>query len=281
MTDRLSSLWQQRYRSPLPAPLETSQNAAPICQSAVLESLLSHRSVRAYRPDALPEGTLEAAIAAAQSAATSSNLQCWSVIAIESPERREVFAQLCGNQAHIAAAPLFLVWLADISRLERLATQAGQPAEALDYTESFLIAAIDAALAAQNAVAAFEAAGLGTVYIGGLRNHPLEVAKELDLPKGCVGLFGLCVGYEDETRPASIKPRLPQRAVLHRDRYDTTQEAEAIASFDAADNAFQQEQSLPPRLWSEAMVRRIVSREGLHGRDTLLASLKALGFPMK
>ena len=41
--------------------------------------LLSHRSVRGYRPDALPAGTLESLIAAAQSAATSSNLQTWSV----------------------------------------------------------------------------------------------------------------------------------------------------------------------------------------------------------
>lgn len=40
-----------------------------------LALLLSHRSIRGYRPDALPQGTLETLIAAAQSAATSSNLQ--------------------------------------------------------------------------------------------------------------------------------------------------------------------------------------------------------------
>jgi len=37
--------------------------------------LLSHRSVRSYRRDALPAGTLETLVAAVQSAATSSNLQ--------------------------------------------------------------------------------------------------------------------------------------------------------------------------------------------------------------
>jgi len=50
--------------------------------------LMSHRSVRGYRPDALPEGTLETLVAAAQSAATSSNLQTWSVIAVTDPAKK-------------------------------------------------------------------------------------------------------------------------------------------------------------------------------------------------
>jgi len=41
----------------------------------VLGLQLAHRSVRAYLPDALPAGTLETLVAAAQSAASSSNLQ--------------------------------------------------------------------------------------------------------------------------------------------------------------------------------------------------------------
>ncbi|WP_438381601.1 NADPH-dependent oxidoreductase [Asaia sp. BMEF1] len=279
MTDRLSSLWQQRYRTPLPEALADNK----VSQSAVFDSLLTHRSVRAYLPNALPEGTIEAAIAAAQSAATSSNLQCWTVIAVEDPVRRARLAALCGNQSHIATAPVFLVWVADLSRLRRIAQNEGETHEALDYTEAFLIAAIDTALAAQNAVSALEAAGLGTVYIGGLRNHPEEIAEKLALPEGCVGLFGLCVGYPDPAEPASVKPRLPQRAVLHRERYDFEAEAEAeiIAAYDALDDAFQKEQGLPSRRWSATMVRRIATRAGLHGRDTMRTSLKALGFPLK
>ena len=281
MTDRLSSLWEQRYRTPLPEALTGALANNLVSQSAVFASLLSHRSVRAYLPDALPEGTIEAAIAAAQSAASSSNLQCWSVIAVEDPVRRAQFAALCGNQVHIATAPVFLVWVADLSRLQRLATRAGETHEALDYAESFLIATIDTALAAQNAVSTLEAAGLGTVYIGGLRNHPEEIARKLTLPESCVGLFGLCVGYPDPEKPASIKPRLPQQAVLHREHYDASTEAECIASYDALDDAFQKEQGLPPRRWSETMVKRIATKAGLHGRDTMLASLRALGFRLK
>lgn len=65
--------------------------------------LLSHRSVRGYRSDALPAGTLETLIAAAQSAATSSNLQTWSVIAVTDPEKKAALAKVAANQKHYRA----------------------------------------------------------------------------------------------------------------------------------------------------------------------------------
>jgi hypothetical protein len=74
------ALLTQRNRDPrLPAPPQWN---------AVLETILSHRSVRGFLPDALPDGTLELLIAAAQSASTSSNLQVWSVVAIQSVEHK-------------------------------------------------------------------------------------------------------------------------------------------------------------------------------------------------
>ena len=79
-----------------------------------LDLLLAHRSVRRYLADALPDGALEAAIAAAQSASTSSNLQVWSVIAVRDTGRKARLAALAGQQVHVAKAPLLLVWLADL-----------------------------------------------------------------------------------------------------------------------------------------------------------------------
>ena len=124
--------------------------------NAHLDLLLSHRSVRGYRPDPLPEGTLETLIAAAQSAATSSNLQTWSVIAVTDPDAKAQLAAASNNQRHIEQCPLFLVWLADLSRNERLGAQENTDLETIPYLETFLVAAIDAALAAQNAVIAAE-----------------------------------------------------------------------------------------------------------------------------
>ena len=184
-----------------------------------LATLLSHRPVRAYLPDALPSQTLETLIAAAQAATTSSNLQTWSVVAIKDPARKVTLAQLAGNQAHIRQCPLFLVWLADLARLRYLAAQRKMTADGLNYLEMFVTAIIDATLAAQNATIAAESLGLGTVYINGIRNQPEQVAETLQLPPHLFAIFGLCVGYPERSKLAAVKPRLPQAAVLHRETY--------------------------------------------------------------
>ncbi|MFM7366911.1 MAG: nitroreductase family protein, partial [Sphaerospermopsis kisseleviana] len=164
----------------------------------------------------------------AQSASTSSNLQTWSVVAVEDGNRKEELSKLANNQAHIRQSPLFLVWLADLARLTNIAESRGLPHEGLDYLEMFLMAAIDAALAAQNAVVAAESLGLGTVYIGALRNKPQEVAQILNLPPHVVAVFGLCVGYADPVVKVAIKPRLPQSVVLHREIYNLAEQEQGI-----------------------------------------------------
>src|SRR5690606_37783014 len=106
----------------------------------------SHASVRSYRPDPLPPGALEVLVTAAQSASTSSNLQTYSIIAIEDAERRRLFAELTRN-AHVADAPLFLVFCPDLHRLEVVCQRQGYPF-ADRYMDMFLQAVVDAALAA-------------------------------------------------------------------------------------------------------------------------------------
>lgn len=263
---------EDRYRSAMPAPA---------AWSPVIDLLLQHRSVRAYRPDPLPPGTLEALVAAAQSAATSSNLQTWSVVAVEDEARRGRLAGYAGNQKHIQQAPLFLVWLADLSRAERIGAASGQAMEALPFLETFLVAVIDAALAAQNATAAAESLGLGTVYIGAMRNHPREVAAELGLPPGVMPVFGLCVGVPDPAAPAAVKPRLPQRAVLHHERYRPDADAEALPGYDAVLQSFQAEQGMAAQDWTALVRGRLGNVRSLNGRDALRAAIHDLGFPLR
>ena len=89
---------------------ETPPGAAQA--NAVIDSLLSHRTIRGFLPQKLPAGTLETLVAAAQSAATSSNLQTWSVLAVEDPARIARLSDFAGGQKFIRTTPLFLVWLA-------------------------------------------------------------------------------------------------------------------------------------------------------------------------
>jgi len=268
-TDRLRS----RYGDALPA--------GPLPGGPVLDLLLAHRTVRAFDSRPLPPGTLEALVAAAQSAPSSSNLQAWSVVAVADPARRARLSALAAQQAHVRDCPLLLVWLADLSRLDRVAARAGGAADANRFLEMFLVAVVDAALAAQNALVAAEAMGLGTCYIGAMRNHPEAVAEELALPADAFAVFGLCVGWPDPARPAAIKPRLPQPAVLYRERCDTGAEAAEVARYEPAMQAFQASQAMTPNGWIGTAAARVRGPESLSGRDRLRAALTRLGFGLE
>ncbi|MCX8999673.1 NADPH-dependent oxidoreductase [Rhizobiaceae bacterium BDR2-2] len=248
--------------------------------NATLDVLLDHRTSRNYLPDRLPEGTVELLVAAAQSAPTSSNLQAWSVVAVEDPERKARLAGYTGGNAHILDAPLFLIWLVDLKRLRDIARDAGNRGEGLDYLESFLLGAIDAALAAQNAVVAGDSLGLGSCYIGGIRNRPEDVARELGLPPETVAVFGLTVGYPDPVVKADVKPRLPQSAVLFHERYGETTKAD-LDAYDERLKVFQQRQTLPQSGWTGPVAKRVENAAALKGRAELAATLRRLGFPIR
>jgi nitroreductase len=252
--------------------------ARPLISPAI-ELMLNHRSVRAYRPDPLPEGALEAIVAAAQSAATSSNLQTWSVVAVQNPDTKARLAALAGGQKHIEECPVFLLFLADLARLNRVADSAGLPHAGNDTFEMFLVAAIDAALAAQNACVAAESLGLSTVYIGAMRNRPEEAAALLGLPSSAAVVFGLCVGLPAEGREGSVKPRLPQEAVLHRERYELERQDAAIARYNEAMAAFNaRERAGTTTPWTVHSARRVAGPESLSGRHVLMQVLRRMGF---
>jgi nitroreductase len=272
--DLARELIHQRYRR--------KDTPDPVAWNETLEVILSHRSVRAFLPDALAEGTLETLVAAAQSAASSSNLQVWSVVSVEDPGRKARLAALAGDQKHIVEAPLFLVWLIDFDRLTQLSCNDVIPCEALDYTETFLLGAVDAALAAQNAVVALESLGLGSVYIGGIRNKPQNVAAELNLPPRVFALFGLAVGKPDPDRPTAVKPRLPQTSVLYREQYAWT-DAQRVAaeSYDPRIRAFQREQGMAEKDWTLQARDRTRGPQSMAGRHVLRDVLERLGFALR
>jgi nitroreductase len=245
----------------------------------VIAGLMQHRSVRAFRSEPLPEGTLETLVAAAQSAATSSNMQTWSVVAVTGQALKDRLAVLSNRQDFIAQAPVFLVFLADLSRARRIGEAEGVAMGNLDYLETFLVAAMDAALAAQNAVVAAESLGLATCYIGCVRNEPEAVAEALKLPKGAVAVVGLCVGYG--AGRWEVKPRLAQPAVLHHETYAISGEAALRAAYDRELWAFAERNEREPYTWTERVKSRLGRLADIQGRERLRAALVRLGFPLR
>jgi hypothetical protein len=106
------------------------------------------------------------------------------------------------------------------------------------------------------------------------------VAAELGLPPLVLPVFGLCVGHPDPARPAFVKPRLPQAAVLHRETYGGDQDS-AVAAYDETLRAFQRSQGLPPIGWKEGVVNRVSKLRALNGRERLRAALEGFGFQLR
>ena len=273
----LPALLTERY-----GPDAPSVPPGAFAENPVLQTLLAHRSVRRYRPDLLPPGTLEMLGAAAQSAASSSNLQVWSVVALQDPARKAEAAALCGDQEFIRQAPLFLVFCADLARLTAASEREGLPGLGLDYFEMFLTAVVDASLAAQNAAVAAEGLGLGICYVGAARNHPRELATLLHLPPRVIALFGLAVGYPAEGDTSAVKPRLPQPGLLHRETYNAAQRDESVATYDETMRGFYETQGMNVHgTWSNHSAKRVASLEALSGRDIWREVLQERGFELK
>lgn len=246
-----------------------------IATTPTIDGQLAHRSVREFTTEDVTEEELAAIVAAASSASSSSNQQWWSVIAIRDRARKESVRGFAGGQEFIVAAPVFLIWVADLSRAELIAGAHEAPAAGLPFLETTLTAVVDTALAAQNAAVAAESLGLGITYVGGVRNHPLEIAELLGLPPRTFAVFGLAVGRPDPDERADIRPRLPQSVVLHRERYRSAAIGE-LAGHDADLRAYFARFDRP-RGWFEAVLARIAGPSGLHGRHRIREQLAQRG----
>ena len=195
-----------------------------------IELIRRHGSVRNYKPDPVPTALIETIVATAQCSSTSSNLQMMTVIAVTDADKRAQVAGWCGNQTHVAQAPLLLVWCADLNRLDRICALRGY-SQVTEYVENFLVAAADAAIAAQTAALAAESLGLGICFIGSIRNRTQDMIELLGLPRLVFPVVGMTMGWP--ATPPSVRPRLSTDAVLHWELYNRDQD-QAVRDYDRA-----------------------------------------------
>lgn len=256
--------WRRRYGSDPPVLRDD------------IAGFLRHRSVRRYSAEPIDEATICSLVAAAQSSATSSNLQLWSMISVEEPERREAIAKLCADQEHVRNAAWFFAFLADHYRLRKAAREAGEKPEGLDYVEFFLMAVVDAALAAERMVCAAESLGIGICYIGALRNNPDGVRDLLGLPEGTFGIFGLCLGWPAANSQSEVKPKLSQNSIWFREEYDKNV---SVEEYNSRMTPFYESQGMKGEFtWAARSGRRA---NQLTGREVLKQWLERQGFNLR
>lgn len=233
-----------------------------------IELLKSHRSIRKFQDQPLPEGKLEELIRAGQSAATSNQVQAYTIVRVTKPENRETLAELAGGQPWIKACSEFLVFCGDMKRATEAADRAGADVVS-GMTEQLVVASVDVALMAQNVATAAESENLGICFIGGLRNNPQQVSELLKLPEHVFPVFGMCIGYPDHN--PEVKPRLSVDTILKQDYYDDSRDKEQVDAFDNTMHQYYLERTGGKKdsTWSEELKPLFTSKLRPHMKEFL------------
>jgi nitroreductase len=248
-----------------------------------LRQMLVRRTHRRYLDQPVSDAIVRLLLASAFAASSKSDFQQASVIWVKDPDRRERLGVLFPDMPWIGTAPVFLVFLGDARRLDRIGELHGHDLNNATL-EGFFNAAIDGALALQTCILVAETIGLGTCPISVLRNRIADVEKILELPDKVFPVAGLCLGYPDQ--PGFVSMRLPLEATVHIDRYDDSRLAAAVDAYDKRRDArfsIRDKQREPQRFgtaefygWSEDKARQATVPDGVG----FAAWLKAHGFSL-
>lgn len=280
LTDNQVALLEQRYGS-------AQQKPEHIIWTPQVEAMVSHKSVRTFLPDALPQGALETMVLAAQSASNSSGFNQWSLVAVTDPELKQKLSDTIARTVPtdripwIEEAPVLLLWVADLSRSAEITKEQGSDPVVLEYLDSFLMASIDATLAAQNASLAAESMGLGIVFLGVMRNAAKEVAEIINLPHNSFVTFGMAVGRPDVSRTSSMRPRPAQPVVLHHNSYNHGRYREYLERYEQACLEFRTTQGMKPKSWQGAVHEGATSMDYMGGRENLREMVTTQGFKLR
>jgi nitroreductase len=186
----------------------------------------SHRSIRSYRSDPIPQADLDKILHAATRASSSGNMQTYSIVVTKDAGSRAKLWEFHFRQDMVKQAPLLLTFCADWNRMKRWC-HANDADPGYDNYLSFMVGFADAVIAAQNAVLAAESLGYGICYMGTTLCAVEGIIEHLKLPPGVYPATTLVVGVPDED--PELRARLPIEGIVHEEIYRDF-DAERIAS---------------------------------------------------
>lgn len=252
-------------------------DAGDLPTSETIRLLHDRVSVRRYADRPVDDARVEAILRAAFRAPTSSNIQSYSVVVVREPETLARLAAVTSNQRHVARAPVFLAFCADMSRIERAMTASGDHIDD-NNLEMGLVTSVDAALVGMSASLAAESLGLHGVMIGAVRNDAAETARILGLPHRVYCVFGMVLGWPAEA--PKQKPRMPYDAMVHHERYGDRRSPrsmeEAVAAYDRDLAAHYRSQGRTTN--DDSWTADVVKKFSVRPRQKLRGDLAVRGF---
>lgn len=231
----------------------------------VIQALHSHRSIRTYNSQPIPEDVLNEVLDAGIRASSSGNMQSYSIIVTKDESLRQALYEPHMGQSMVVDAPVLLTFCADFRRMRKWLAQSGAPLN-FDNFMSFMIAAIDATLVSQNVAIAAESKGLGLCYMGSTLANCDKIGELLELPEGVVPVVGYSLGYPDEQ--PEVRDRLPLSGLVHQEVYQDPSEQ------DIRDIYQQRETAGWERYMSYPELKQMIDESGVENLAQIYTKLK-------
>ena len=203
----------------------------------LLEAIKMRRSIRAFKPDPVPDDLIQQLLESARLAPSGSNTQPWRFIVIKDAETRQKLQTASYNQRHVGQAPVIIACCADIKafgefpeRIDELIAAGALPAKtrevfvpslkkggmSADIKWHLLIAATgNTDIAIEHMVLQAVELGLGTCWVRWFDDN--KVKEILEIPKNIEIIALLPIGYPAEEPPQ--RPRFGLDKIVYCEKY--------------------------------------------------------------
>ena len=166
----------------------------------VLEAIETRRSVRKYKPEAVPDEALKRILTAGQLAPSAGNRQPWRFVVVRDPETRKRLSEAARKQ----------LWTGDAGvMIAALAVSPDTPGVYARWVERDVMTAVE------HMVLAAWSLGYGSCWIGAFAEE--DVKEILDIPVDMKVICLLPISVPDH-RPEP-RGRKPIEEIFHDDKY--------------------------------------------------------------
>ena len=171
----------------------------------VLEAIGKRRSIRNYKKQDLPPGTIEKLLEAARQAPSAGNVQPWEFVVARTQKTKMDISQAAFGQRSLQEASVVIVVCVDEKRA----------AESYGDRGKTLYCIQDTAAAIQNIMLTACSLGLGSCWMGAFKED--QIKKVIDAPKGMRPVALIPIGYPDEAPKA--RQRRPLAEIMHKESF--------------------------------------------------------------
>lgn len=181
-----------------------------------MEYFSSRRTCRNFKITEISDSIIRDMLRDAAHAPTTGNMQLYSVIITRDTQKKAQLASAHFSQPAYMNAPVILTFCADFNRFTRWCKLSGAD-PGFDNIQSFVAAALDATILAQQFVTIAEMKGFGTCYLGTTTYNPDKIAEVLKLPTLTVPVISISLGLPEGPLPES--DRLDVEAFVFNETY--------------------------------------------------------------